>query len=84
MNAFLKFLDEKSKDFLMHIEIGYNKTCDWNIYIYKKGCAEDYVKSPVSRKDAIICNVQSCDMELAFAKAQVAVKEWFLENCGGY
>lgn len=84
MNEFLKFLDEKSKDFPMHIEIVYNKTCDWNIYIYKKGCAEDYFKSPASGQDVVICNVQSCDMELVFAEAQVAVKEWFLENCGGY
>lgn len=84
MNEFLKFLDEKVKDFPMHIEISYSKTCDWNIYIYKMGCAEDYLKSSANGQDAIICNVQSCDVELAFAEAQVAVKKWFLENCGGY
>lgn len=84
MNEFLKFLNEKVKDFPMHIEIFYNKGCDWNIYIYKRGCAEDYLKSPANGQDAIICAVQSSDMELAFAEAQVAVKKWFLENRGGY
>lgn len=84
MNEFLKFLNEKVKDFQMRIEIGYNKTCGWNIYIYKRDCAKDYLKSPANGQDAVICNVQSGDMELAFAEAQVAVKKWFLENCGGY
>lgn len=84
MNDFLKFLDEKISDFPMHIEIGYSKICDWRIYIYKKGCADDYPNSEKYGNDAIICNVQDGDMNLAFAKAQVKTKEWFLENCGGY
>lgn len=84
MNEFLKFLDEKVKDFPMHIEIGYNKTCDWGIYIYKKGCADDFPNSRRNGQDVIICSVQACDMELAFARAQVEVKEWFSDNCGGY
>ncbi len=29
MNDFLKFLDKKLQDFPMHVEITYNKTCDW-------------------------------------------------------
>lgn len=84
MSEFLKFLDEKVQDFPMHIEIGYNKTCDWGIYIYKQGCADDYPNSKRNGKDAIICNVQECDIELAFAKAQVEVKEWLSDNFGGY
>ena len=84
MDDFLKFLDGKVTDFPMHVEISYNKTCDWSVYIYKKGCAGDYPNSSKSGNDAIICHVQSCDMELVFAMAQVAVKEWLSENCGGY
>lgn len=84
MSEFLKFLDEKVSSFPMHIEIGYNKTCDWCIYIYKKDCASNYPNSKHNGQDAIICDVQHCDIELAFAKAQCEVKEWFSENCGGY
>lgn len=36
MNDFLKFFDDKAKDFPMHLEINYSKICDWNILIYKK------------------------------------------------
>ena len=37
MNDFLNFFNNKRKTFPMHLEILYNKTCDWSIYIYKKG-----------------------------------------------
>jgi hypothetical protein len=84
VSEFLKFLNKLVESFPLHIEIGYNKTCDWSIYIYKKGCAKDYPKSKASGDDAVLCNVRSCDMELAFAKAEVQVKEWLLEHNGGY
>ena len=84
MNDFLKFLDEKLKYFPMHVEIGYNKICDWTIYIYKQGCADDYPKSPKSGNDAVIVDEQDSDMELCFARAHVALKEWLLENESGY
>ena len=84
MDYFLKFFAEKVKRFPMHLEILYNKTCDWSIYIYKRGCAEDYPNSESYENDAVICIVQNCDMELCFAKAHVALKEWLLENEGGY
>ena len=84
MNDFLKFFDEKVTDFPMHIEITYSKICDWGIFIYKRDCADDYPKSKRSGNDAIICDIQDCDMELCFAKAHVALKEWLSENEGGY
>lgn len=84
MNDFLKFLDKKLRDFPMHVEISYNKTCDWSIYIYKKGCASDCPDSGRNGQDAVIVDVQDGDMELCFAKAQVVLKEWLLENEGGY
>lgn len=84
MNDFLKWLDKKRTQSAMHIEISYNKTCDWCIYIYKKGCAEDYPNSEHDKNDAIICNIQDCDINLAFAKAEIKTKEWFSENEGGY
>lgn len=84
MSDFLKFFNDKVKDFPMHLEIGYNKTCDWGIYIYKKGCAKDYPDSFNFEDDAVICQVQDSDMELAFAKAHVQLKQWLLDNEGGY
>ena len=57
MSDFLRFLDGILKDFPMHIEIGYNKTCDWGIYIYIKGCAQDYPNSEKYGEDAIMVNV---------------------------
>lgn len=84
MNEFLNFFNNKRKTFPMHLEIMYNKTCDWSIYIYKKGCAEDYPNSDKYENDAVICMAQSCDMELAFAMAQVQLKEWLCEHEGGY
>jgi len=84
MEGFLKWLDKLTNDFPIHIEIGYNKITDWNIYIYKRGCASMYPDSRKDGEDAIMCGVQDCDIELAFAKAQCEVKEWLCEHNGGY
>ena len=77
MNEFLKFFNEKAKEYPMHLSIGYSKIIDWNICVWKKGCGEN-------GKDLSIVDVQDCDMELAFAKAQVELKEWLCDNEGGY
>lgn len=77
MNEFIKFFDEKSHYYPMHLEIYYSKITDWNIRVYKKGCGEN-------GSDLEILYVQHCDVELAFAKAQVELKEWLFENEGGY
>ena len=73
MNEFLKFFDEKTLDYPMHLEIYYSKIMDWTIRVYKK-----------MDKDIEIVNIQDCDVELAFAKAQVQLKEWLADNEGGY
>ena len=83
MEDFLKFFDKTvhdypmRHDYPMHLEVNYCKICDWRILIYKKGCADDGT-------DLVIVDVQDCDMELCFAKAQVKLKEWLLEHEGGY
>ena len=84
MNEFLKFFDEKAKDFPMHLEIAYSKICDWNINIYKRGCAGDYHNAKRDGDNVVIVNVSDCDMELCFAKAHVELKEWLSEFEGGY
>jgi len=84
MEDFLRFFDKKVETFPMHLEITYNKTMDWVIKVYKKGCAKDYPKSMSIKDDAIICMTEGCDMELAFAQAHVQLKEWLNEFNGGY
>lgn len=77
MQEFLTFFDEKVDNYPMHMVIYYSKIMDWCIHVYKKGCGND-------GEDLEIVNVQSCDMDLCFAMAQVALKTWLSENEGGY
>ncbi len=77
MNEFLKFFEETVKSFPMHLEINYNMVADWKIYVYRKGWGKN-------GKDLVIVDVSGCDMDLCFAKAQVQLKEWLVENNGGY
>lgn len=84
MNEFLKFFDKKTHSFPMHLFITYNKICDWEIYIYKKGCADDYPGCKRYGDNAVIVKVQDADIELCFAKAHVALKEWLSDFDGGY
>lgn len=84
MNDFMKFIDDLVHRFPVHLNIYYSKTMDWCITVYKKGCAEDYPGSRHEDNNAILCEVQSSDMELAFARAQVEVKEWLIEHNDGY
>lgn len=84
MNEFLLFVDELRNSFPIHVEIYYSKVMDWVITITKKGCASDYPKSRHYGDDAILVQEQGCDMQLVFAQAHVHLKEWLIENCGGY
>lgn len=77
MNEFLLFFADVVKRYPMHLEIDFSKICDWSIYIYKKGCEED-------GEDLEICFVQDGDVQLAFAKAYVRLKEFLIEHEGGY
>lgn len=75
MNELIRFYDSipNSEWFL---NIYYSRIMEWCIKI---GYKESHPKH-----GELIVNVQSNDMELAFAKAQVLFKEWLLENKGGY
>lgn len=85
MNEFFKFFDKKVHDFPMHLEIYYSKIMDWCIDITKNGCASDYPDAEhVNGTDVLIVSEQDGDMELCFAKAYVALKEWLSEFEGGY
>ena len=84
MYEFLHYFDDVSNNwFPMHLNITYNKMFGWCIEIWKKGCADDYPKSKHKGDDALICSENNPDMELAFAKAYVQLKEWLSDNTGG-
>lgn len=84
MSDFLKFIDNLVQRFPVHVEIYYSTIMDWCIHVTKVGCASDYPESPHDGDDAVLCDVQGCDIELVFAEAHVKVKEWLLYHRGGY
>lgn len=85
MNEFLRFFDEHTKNFPMHLNIWYSKLTDWVINIFKTGCADMYPNATTTPEgDAVIVHVQDLDMELCFAKAYVELKEWLRKYNGGY
>lgn len=77
MVELFNFLAELVKNYPIHVELYYSKIMDWTIRIYKKGCADrgEYVE---------IVNEQDCDLSYLAAKAYVRLKDWLLENEGGY
>lgn len=84
MSDFLKFIDELRQTFPVHLEIEWNKHTDWTILVYKKALASEFPDSPRIGDDAILCQIQDCDMELVFAKAHVEVKKWLMTYRGYY
>ena len=84
MNDFLIFFDDLRRRFPLHLEISYNKTIDWTILIYKKGMAHEYPNAVNKNGDVIIFHDSDIDMQLCFAKAHVALKEWLNEFNDGY
>jgi hypothetical protein len=84
MNDFLIFFDDLKRRFPMHLEITYSKICDWTIRIYKKNMAHEYPEARHDGFDVIMVCESELDMELCFAKAHVALKEWMLEFNDGY
>ena len=66
MNEFLHFIDELRERRKVWLEIAYSSVVDWCVIVHI--IVEDQKKCVV--------NVQHCDMESAFAKAQVELKEW--------
>lgn len=82
MDDFLRFFREITKNYPLRLEIYYSKVMDWCISIYKKEWNNISVDNYETETEIIA--VQTCDMELAFALAQVKLKEWMLEHEGGY
>ena len=85
MNEFLLFMNDLRQRWPFHLKIFYSKIMDWCITVTKDGCAAQYSDAQIIRgADVLVCQEQDLDMELCFAKAHVAVKEWLREHEGGY
>lgn len=76
MESFLKFFDEIRDSHGFALEIYSSSIMDWCISVGYKRTMKEYGTK--------VIQVQNCDIELCFAKAQVELKEWLLENEGGY
>lgn len=76
MEAFLKFFDSIADQNEFNLEIYYSSIVDWCITVGYKSTSKNHGVKVIS--------VQEYDPELAFAKAQVQLKEWLSTNKGGY
>ena len=76
MNDFLRFYNEIEHNRGWALEIYHSSIIDWSITIGYKSTHDKYGEK--------IIYVSDCDMEYAFAKAQIELKDWLIKNEGGY
>lgn len=74
MEEFLKFFDKNVERCPMRLEITYSQNRGWQIWVYAERNGEKRV----------VFTESGCDPEYLFAKAQVSLKHYLLENKGGY
>lgn len=74
MEEFLKFFDRNTERVPMHLEVTYNYGSGWYIEI---GVNKD-------GECDIIFEDSGCDIKYLFAEAQIALKDYLMENKGGY
>ena len=60
------------------LEVGHNSTADWIIEVYDKRGKE------VGNYGNPIVSVQNCTRDIVFAKAYIALAEYFCDKFGGY
>lgn len=65
--------DDNFRAHNLGINIGHNNVSDWCVSITAHGDRS---------KDIVF--TQSCDLNLALAKAEVKLKKWLIKNKGGY
>lgn len=75
MEDFLRFYNQVKKS-SWTLEIYNSSIIDWRITI-------GFISMHTKHGETII-DVQDCDIEYVFAKAQVLLKDWLTENEGGY
>ena len=75
--ADINWLAEIVKVHKFHIEFYYSSITDWCLTITRKRCDKD-------GGDAVVFDDECYDLSLLLSKAEVAVKEYCLEELGGY
>jgi len=76
MKELLKTYERHHLKLGLCLEIYHSSIMDW--------CITLGYKTTHPKHGEEIFSIQDCDYELAFAKAQVALKEWLCENNDGY
>ena len=76
MNEFLKFYNEKYFAKGWKLEIYHSSIMGW--------CITLGYKTTHPKSGEVIFNIQSNDLEYIFARAQVLLKDWLIENDGRY
>jgi hypothetical protein len=76
MKSFLKFYEKIRDQHGFKIEIYNSSIMEW--------CIDIGYKVTMENKEYKVISVQSSDLDLAFAMAQVELKKWLLEKKGGY
>lgn len=75
--ADINWLKKIVKVHKFHIEFYYSSITDWCLTITRKGCDKD-------GGDVVVFEDECHDLSLLLSKAEVAVKEYCLEELGGY
>lgn len=73
---FYNFFDKVQSYSSMHLNVYYSHIMDWSIYIYKKGCADDYPDEQRKGSDSVVANVQSGDNAEVCVMAHGALLRW--------
>jgi len=77
MEKFLEFMEEQCYKNGWYFDLYYSSIMDWYVTVGYKAT------HPKHNEDPFI-HIQSCDLRLAIAKAEVEMKEWLSDNQGGY
>ena len=76
MNGFFEIFERHAYRLGWNLNIYYSSITDWHLTVGYK-CTHS------KHGEEILC-VQDSDREFVFAKAQVLLKEWMIENHEGY
>ena len=77
-NLFELYEDSRCRLSFPHFELYHSGIMDWCLRIYE----QDGIGS--GAKESEIVNVQGCDLHYVIVKGEVLLKEWLLDNKGGY
>ena len=72
----LEFFENQCHNYGLTFELYYSSILDW--------CLTIGYKATHPKHEEVLFDTQHCDISLVLARAEVFLKEWLLENKGGY